>query len=630
MLSLWRQARTWFLGLTQRIQTHYSSLQRVTYGLYLPELTSTADLKRRLSMLTIAGALAIFVIMLMLSMHFTSVHGVSPDLDWDTTRTFCQHPIERLFDEASSSFDITVHRQSSTLAEAVTEYKRRYNMPPPPHFDKWYQFAVDRKTVLVDEFDSIYHSLLPFWAVQPGVLRQRTRENLGYADNKLMGVSIRDGKVSVLGTGQGEFQSAATEAMISSFSEWLPDMDLAFNVHDEPRVVIPHDELEMMVAAGREAHARLNSVDHLNGSYSSSPAELDVPIENVLQTRFYNLAQQLTYQASRLSCPVDSPARDPNGEVPDNSTAYATTLLGFVYNQTAFSDVCLRPSLKHHVGLFNRPNAFKVTYELSPVFSASKLSSFQDILYPSPWYYAEKSVYDSNFAVDWENKTDQLYWRGYTSGGHSESGEWHNLLRQRVMANLIAPGEVFTLEKESSDDICGKNKPAWDLKKDEPELYKDYFNAGFTGIGYCSEADCKVQEEFFGTVPFENQTEAWKYRYLLDMDGHAFSGRFYSFLRSKSLPLKIAHFREWHSDILFPWVHYAPLSVRGGEYTEVMRFFKSEGGDIARYIAHAGTEWAERVLTKGNFEVWMFRLLLEFGRVVDDNRESLGYAGDMV
>jgi hypothetical protein len=28
-----------------------------------------------------------------------------------------------------------------------------------------------------------------------------------------------------------------------------------------------------------------------------------------------------------------------------------------------------------------------------------------------------------------------------------------------------------------------------------------------------------------------------------------------------------------------------------------------------------------------DFEAWFFRLLLEYGRVVDDGREGIGYAG---
>ncbi len=42
-------------------------------------------------------------------------------------------------------------------------------------------------------------------------------------------------------------------------------------------------------------------------------------------------------------------------------------------------------------------------------------------------------------------------------------------------------------------------------------------------------------------------------------------------------------------------------------------------------IAEEGREWASRVLRKEDMEVYMFRLLLEWGRIVDDRREELGF-----
>jgi hypothetical protein len=59
----------------------------------------------------------------------------------------CGHPVSRLVYDAQKSFNATLARQSKSLAEAVTEYKRRYQMLPPPGFDKWYEFASRRKTV---------------------------------------------------------------------------------------------------------------------------------------------------------------------------------------------------------------------------------------------------------------------------------------------------------------------------------------------------------------------------------------------------------------------------------------------------------------------------------------------------
>lgn len=44
-------------------------------------------------------------------------------------------------------------------------------------------------------------------------------------------------------------------------------------------------------------------------------------------------------------------------------------------------------------------------------------------------------------------------------------------------------------------------------------------------------------------------------------------------------------------------------------------------------IAEAGREWAGRVLRKEDMEIYMFRLLLEWGRLTDDRRDEIGFAG---
>lgn len=44
-------------------------------------------------------------------------------------------------------------------------------------------------------------------------------------------------------------------------------------------------------------------------------------------------------------------------------------------------------------------------------------------------------------------------------------------------------------------------------------------------------------------------------------------------------------------------------------------------------IAEAGREWADRVLRKEDMEIYMFRLLLEWGRLTDDRRDEIGFVG---
>lgn len=530
-----------------------------------------------------------------------------------TDERSCFHPVARLVSDASTAFNETLQRQSKSLDEAVTEYRRRYNMPPPPHFDKWYDFAAERNTLLIDEYDTIYHSLLPFWGLAPSTIRSRVREDLGY-DNVVMGISIRNGRPIHLGNGQGDsFQRDATMKILEKFSQWLPNMDVEFNAHDEPRVVVPHEELHSLVAEGSAAQARLNGNSTVLNLFSAG--EVVDPIPQVLTSRFNNFERQETWLYSRLSCPLDSPARDLNGNAPDNSTAYAIEPLGFIFNQTAASDICLSPSLRHRLDVFERPNAFKLTNELVPMFSTSHPSSFQDIAVPSPYYYKYIASFDDGTSVPWDEKKNQLYWRGGTTG-HSRGGSWRNLQRQRVIGDLTHPETTqYVLERKEHSTCSIKGDEAWEVQPANQTI-RDYFDIHSVEIVDCDE-DCSEEELYFEK---DDQSEAWKYKYLLDMDGHAYSPRFYAFMRSKSVPLKLTFFREWHENVLVPWVHYVPLNKDANEIPELIRFFDRDpaGQEIARTIGEEGQAWAYRTIRNDDMEVYMFRLFLEY--VVPDAR----------
>lgn len=542
-----------------------------------------------------------------------TVHPVEASLNDN-----CDHPIHRIASEGLRSFDAVKSRQSQSLSEAVTEYKRRYRMPPPPHFDKWYDFAVSRGTVLIDEFDTIYHNLLPFWALEPRTIRSRTREDLGY-DNRLVGISIREGQIGNLSEeGKGGFLSTVIQDMAAPFAPLLPDMDLAFNMHDEPRVVVPHDELGRMVTLGQEAQSHLLSNKHvLINRFSPSPKEFDKDISGIPVTRFHDLGMQETWLFGRLSCPLDSPARQLSGDASDSQDVLADISLGLVSNDTAHSDICQTPSLRYRLGLFDKPNACKFSPELTPVFSMSKLSSFQDILYPSPWYYTDQTYFDKDKAVNWSEQTPQVYWRGATSGGFSDKGTWRYQLRQHLVDRLTHPRsnetQLLLSRKQPAPAQCASGwKDSWDFHEASIGS-NEMFNLKFTEIKQCSRADCNNEDDYFGTAQREEQSEAWKYRYLLDMDGNAYSGRFYAFLQSYATILKLSFFREWHADILFPWVHYVPLSLKTTGYAELLRFFEeeSQGQEIAKRIADTGRDWAQTTLRHEDMEVYMFRLLLE-------------------
>ncbi|MCJ1439910.1 MAG: capsule-associated protein CAP1 [Stictis urceolatum] len=533
------------------------------------------------------------------------------------------HPIDTLVGKAGRDFGALLEKQSKTLKEAVAEYKRRYKIHPPPNFDRWYEFASSKGVQLIDEYDTIYDSLLPFWGLEPATIRARVKESIGF-DNAMMAISIRDGKIVKI-MDASEWQQKATKGMMADFVQYLPDMDLAFNIHDEPRVVIPNDDLSRLV------NRALNDILPTSFKTVSPRKKFSKPtdigdgetFEEYRFTRFNVFAHQPTWSHSRQSCPPTSPARSLDESTPDSTDVWSTPDGLFIQNKTAFSDICNTPSLRETFGFFDRPNALKIVQDLFPVFSQSKVSSYQDILYPSPWYWANKVPYHGYQDYAWDKKYDKLYWRGSTTGGFSRNGGWRRQHRQQVVGHVNRADNATILEQTTAGD-----KTEWVPKTVDKAEYKDLMDVYFSGVGQCDPGDCDAQKEYFEIADSKKQHEAWNYKYLLDMDGNAFSGRWYAFLNSRSMPFKMAYFREWHEEWIKPWVHYVPLSLSGSEYFETLRYFDREdkGKMQALEVAEAGRQWAQKALRNGDLEVWFFRLLLEYGRLVDDDRHLLGYS----
>ena len=59
---------------------------------------------------------------------------------------------------------------------------------------------------------------------------------------------------------------------------------------------------------------------------------------------------------------------------------------------------------------------------------------------------------------------------------------------------------------------------------------------------------------FASSVPLGKH---WSYKYLVDMDGMSYSGRFLAFLASDSVPLKATVYDEFFSDWIQPWYAHA-------------------------------------------------------------------------
>lgn len=523
--------------------------------------------------------------------------------------------------------------KSQTANDAAAAYKARYKMPPPPKFDEWHAFALKHKSPIIDTFDQINDDLLPFWGLSPAALRERTSHLLAQTDLGIGGIRIRGGKVNRMPNTPGThlWMMEAYQEMIEPFSVSLPDMDIAFNLDDECRVTMPAGVLSQLREEGQRPLQVLKSSKAnghpLRGWFSdiADPAWDEPNVEK--DERDTSLSKYFSKKKPRLplydayiapTCSSDSAALqyrwwDSNHALPEAQGGVTA----------ATPDLCDRPDLARMHGFLISPASFVVTQEAMPIFSQSRVDGFNDILVPSPWNYVDKVGVDETTDMEWRLKQNTVFWRGSSSDGFAKGNNWPGFLRARLV-NLAK-----TLRSRSGLYIPSTSPP------EMPDV-----DIAFTGnFNKCDPSDCRSETATFHGhnqglgAPNIDFQEHWLYRHLIDVDGAGFSGRFLPFLRSNSTAYRATLFRTWYDERVKPWKHYVPLDVSLSGLWDIVwlvskkLIVKQEDSELslAERIAIDGHDWAAKALRKEDMQVYMFRLLLEWGRLVDDDREELGY-----
>ena len=520
---------------------------------------------------------------------------MSFDLRASFLREKAPHPIELLVKEANQKFAAMVNHQSKTVEQAVAEYERRYDRLPPPGFDKWFQLAQEADCPIVDEFDTVMHTLEPFWGFSAQEFQARARMVPG---DPFLAMEIKNHTVNI-------FHDTLVLAHFNEIVlEWtrrhqdlFPDMLYVVNGLAEPRVIAPNDRLEHLIHSCAPPAA-----ESLNGTRKN----LEV----------LDLGKESSWQIGMRSCPEDSPSRALVIPDEDNSG------IEFVQNVTLAKDWCMHPKAAQRHAMFSSPYNMKITDTMVPIFSHGKPSTSQDILYPSPDYLDgyRAGRYKEEEDGPWEDKTNKLYWVGSDTGGYARGNEWHEFHRQRFV-ELLSNGEneISLLRRDTSG--------GWQSYPEKMANLTDLAEVKFSSIDACSHATCHDEFKSLPVGQREDPSRMHGYRFLFDVDGMGRTERYYRLLGSHSTVLKQTMHQEWHDDRLVPWVHYVPISLSMNELPETLRFLAltEKGQKISKDIADAGRDWQRRALREKDMELAFVRILLEYGRLYSEDRDLEGY-----
>ncbi len=140
-------------------------------------------------------------------------------------------------------------------------------------------------------------------------------------------------------------------------------------------------------------------------------------------------------------------------------------------------------------------------------------------------------------------------------------------------------------------------------------------DAGFTGIIQCEPAACKEERDAFSVVPMVDREEILKHRFLFDLDGNTFSGRFNGLLASNSLVFRMKVFEDHFDDLIRPWVHYVPVALDYSDLLPNLRWALEHDAE-AKEIATRGRLAIQQLVTNDFHHSYMFLLLLELGAIM--------------
>ncbi|KAK6363439.1 F-actin-capping protein subunit beta [Orbilia blumenaviensis] len=304
------------------------------------------------------------------------------------------HEFEKLFLDSYIAYRAFLDGQSRTYADAVKNYEKRYHRSPPPGFDKWFNYAKSKGSLVIDDYDIIEEMIAPYRALSKSDLFRRMKELRDYDHAyRVSEVILQNGYLQQHGGGLWHL-------LYWDFAKELPDLNIYFNTWDEP-FVFPQEknrtkQIEFFTASGKPWWPGL--VEH---------------------------------------CKLWEDRRMRN--------SHRKNYIATIQDAKEALDVCAHPEYEGTHGFFNAPTSLTGTKQLVPIFSVAKLSVFKDLLLPSsgPWH---PNFMQNDGIKEFAGKTKKLYWRGSSTGGE------HNA-KNTLMSHRI---RLASLSQEHPDLIDAK------------------------------------------------------------------------------------------------------------------------------------------------------------------------------
>lgn len=226
----------------------------------------------------------------------------------------------------------------------------------------------------------------------------------------------------------------------------------------------------------------------------------------------------------------------------------------FISDMYEANDFCAHPEIVRLHSTTNNYGLGPRCVNLWPLFSMCKTTLFSDITSTPLEQWGVEVENDQ----EWEDKNrNKILWRGSTTGASYNRGiVWRQA--QRVRLNLLTNDRSDAIRRVLTTGADNQTLTAYEESLDQ--LNKRYFDIKFAGGPVSCSQDDGTCERMKHHLPFTSdrmdQAEANLYKYVIDVDGNGWSGRFYRLMSTNSAVLKSSGFTEWWGDRIQPWLQY--------------------------------------------------------------------------
>lgn len=412
----------------------------------------------------------------------------------------------------------------------------------------------------------------------------------------------------------------------------LPDIDLAFNGEDEPKIFTPYEVRHTHEVAGEsKKHTRKpTALAPIHNDYSTyAPLGVNRPAINFEEVYQWSDMPETSplWLAARDTCNPKSLARsapaDEDYSTPvkwPNASTTSYMYKGYVADWETAKSSCINPEIRNYhmsfIGMIHtnhqeqKADRKSVIRNLVPLLTGSRMHDVNtEILLPPAMQWPQPGAEENGFTfsedkrVPWESKRDVVFWRGSASGGVNTAKDWTRSQRHRLLAmtngTLVAQHQVRANESRPAHVPGGDPVLPYNFPLPDPAVYPlaalqspsnlaklaswidNVTDAAFVHLRCWppmswfggNGADCPYSGPFYNVKASVPSAEQFLYKYHPDLDGASYSGRYRTILQSNSLPLKATIYDEWHDSRLMPWKHFVPMDVSNVDWWGLFEYF---------------------------------------------------------